>query len=129
MDLSQVRQAVDAGNAAWIEAFRQQNAAALAEVFAEDGAMLRANGQVARGREAIQELMQAGMAKLGPTEMTIDTDGLWIVDNLAYETGRYTYAYTIDGEERRSAGRYVVVWSPDDEGVWKIKADMGLPDD
>ena len=128
-DLAAVRAAVDAGNAGWIDAFRRGDAAALVQVFAEDGVLLRQSGEVARGREEIRGLMQPTMDSLGPTETTIETDRLWCVDDLAYETGRYSYSFTKDGEPQVAAGRFVVVWRHVGDGVWKIQADMGLPDD
>ena len=128
IDLHEVRRAIDAGNAAWATACRQQDGAALANVFLEDGVLLQPNGDIARGREAIGDLMQAGMDNVGPTEATVETEQLWAVDECVYETGSYTYAFTADGKPQAINGRYVVVWQRDDDGQWRISVDLGLPD-
>ena len=69
------------------------------------------------------------MEKWGSTETTIDTDNLWVVDNIAFETGRYSYTYTPKGGVQTvSRGRYVVRWKRQPTGEWKIETDLGLPD-
>jgi uncharacterized protein (TIGR02246 family) len=129
LDITTVRSAVDSGNAGWIDAFRKSDGKALSQLFTEDGAMLQSSGEHRRGREAIQKAIQSGMDKMGSTETTIDTDGLWLVDNMAYETGRYSYTYTPKGkDEVRDQGRYVVIWKRQPDDTWKIHVDLGLPD-
>lgn len=129
IDIAEIRSDVDAGNAAWIDAFRQSDAAALAEVFNEDGALLGANGKVTRGRERIESAMAEIMAGMGPTETTIESDNLWLVEDTAYESGSYSYTFTPkDKTTQTSAGRYVVLWRRDRDGRWKIQFDIGLPD-
>jgi len=127
--MEDIRRHIDAGNAKWIEAMRYQNPQLLASVFDSDGAMLGSAGKVYRGRDAIADAMGGAMKAWGPTETTIDTDGVWVVDDVAYETGRYTYSRKgEDGQDAVSRGRYVVRWKRQDDGTWKIATDMGLPD-
>ena len=60
----------------------------------------------------------------------IDTEDLWVVDDLAYETGKYTYTYRLVGkEENHIGGHYVTVWKKQSDGGWRIAADMGVSND
>lgn len=129
MNIDQVRRAVDAGNATWILAMRMQDPELLASVFDPTGAMLGSTGKVYRGREGVREAMGGLMQTWGSTETTIDTDNLWVVDCIAFETGRYSYTYKPKGKEKSvSTGRYVVRWKHQPDGSWKIETDLGLPD-
>jgi len=130
MDASAVRRAVDAGNAEWIEAFRAGDARRIAEIFDESGVMLRSLGSYARGREEIREALGQTMARFGPTETTLQTDDLWVVVDVAYETGRYRYSFTPPaGTPTALTGRYVVRWKRQTDGTWKIDMDLGLADE
>ena len=129
IDIDEVRRAVDAGNATWITAMRMQDPTLLASVFDPQGVMLGSDGAVYRGPGAVREAMGELMEKWGSTETTIDTDNLWVVDNIAFETGRYSYSYTPKGGVPTvSRGRYVVRWKRQPTGRWKIETDLGLPD-
>ena len=129
MGIDEVRRAVDAGNANWITAMRTQDSALLASLFDPQGSMLGSGGAVHRGPAAVREAMGGLMDKWGPTETTIDTDNLWVVDDIAFETGRYTYTYTLEGGDKTvDRGRYVVRWKRQPDGSWKIETDLGLPD-
>ena len=129
MGIDEVRRAVDEGNAQWIAAMRAQDANLLASVFDPRGVMLGSDGKVYRGREAVRDAMGRVMTHWGATETTIDTDGLWVIDDVAFETGRYSYTFTPEGgDQRTSRGRYVVRWRRQPDGSWKIETDLGLPD-
>ena len=128
-EMAEVRSAIEAGNARWIEAFRNSDAELLASVFDEHGAILSSSGDRIDGREAIREWMGAVMARFGPAETTIETLNVWVEGDLAYETGGYSYTFRPGTEEERvAAGSYVVVWKRQADGSWKIFRDIGLPD-
>ena len=49
------------------------------------------------------------------------------MDDLAYETGKYTYTFTPPGKaETQTGGHYVTIWKRQADGGWKIMADMGV---
>jgi len=130
MDVDTVRRAIDAGNQEWIEAFRSGDANRLVSIFDGSGTMLCSDGRVARGPDDIRDTISPTMEKFGPTETTIETDEVWVVDNVAYETGRYSYSFTpTDGEPTTLTGRYFVRWKRQRDNTWKIDMDVGLPDD
>ncbi len=128
-ETAEVRSAIDAGNALWIEAFRNSDAELLASAFDENGAILSSSGDRVDGREAIRERMGVAMDRVGPAETTIETLNVWVEGDVAYETGMYSYTFRPGtDDERVAAGRYVVVWKRQADGSWKIFRDIGLPD-
>jgi len=126
MDSAGVRRAVDAGNAAYIEAFKKRTPAAFAALFTVDGAMISADGRVFRGRRAIEARMKNVMARIRMTEGRIETTNLVLMDGLAYETGKWWFSFAADtGAAEPDSGRYVVLWKPE-AGRWKLHRDIGV---
>ncbi len=129
-DIHQIRQAIDAGNAQWIRAYKHADAQLLAAVFTEDGQLLRWDGTVTRGRSAIYERMNAAMQRLGPAEVSITTLKVWPIDDLAYEHGAYIYQFRDENQQAvTSSGKFVVIWKRQSDGSYRIALDMGLPDE
>ena len=109
-DRAQVRAAIDARNAEYISAYAQADARALAAVYDD--------------REEVGRFLN----RVGPVAVTIETADLWVVDDLAYETGEWSYTYAESGEAQRTiGGRYVTVWRRQADGGWRMWADMGVP--
>lgn len=126
-----IRKAIDAGNARYIDAFAKSDAGALAALYDESGSRFSPKGIVVRGRPAIAESVAGFMKSVtGPIKVAIETEDLWVVDDLAYETGKYTYTFTPPGKsETQTGGHYVTIWKHQADGSWKIMADMGVPND
>ena len=124
----EIRKAIDAGNAKYVEAFAKSDAGALAGLYDESGSRFSPNGVVVRGRPAIAESVAAFMKSVtGPIKVNIETQDLWLVDDLAYETGKYTYTFTPPGKtETQTGGHYVTIWKRQADGGWKIVVDMGV---
>lgn len=119
---------IEQGNAEYIAAFARPDAQAFARIYAPDGARFSPNGAMVRGRDAIAADFTDFVNRVGPVTVTIKTDDLWVMDDTAYETGRWTYTYTPQGVPRRTiGGRYVTVWKKQPDGGWRIYADMGVP--
>jgi uncharacterized protein (TIGR02246 family) len=126
---AEIRKSIDAGNAKYVDAFAKSDAGALAGLYDESGSRLSPNGVVVRGRPAIAESVTGFMKSVtGPIKLNIETQDLWVVDDLAYETGKYTYTFTPPGKsETQTGGHYVTIWKHQTDGSWKISADMGVP--
>jgi len=122
-----VRRAVDAGNAAFVAAYKNGDARAFAAIFDDAGALLEKGGETIVGRAGIEK----GMAKRFQTgrmeEGTITTTDIFVFGDLAYETGRYDFVFRKAVTEHRT-GRYVEVWKRQADGEWKMYRDIGLPD-
>jgi uncharacterized protein (TIGR02246 family) len=125
----EIRNAIDAGNAKYIDAFARSDAGALAGLYDESGSRFSPKGVVVRGRPAIAESVAGFMKSVtGPIKVNIETQDLWALDDLVYETGKYTYTFTPPGKsETQTGGHYVTIWKRQADGGWKIIVDMGVP--
>ena len=123
-----VRRSIDAGNAAYIEAFKHADAKALAQVYDPQGSRLNDSGVVIRGRKGIIQDVAKFVDQVGPVKVTLDSKEFWLIDDNAYETGLWSYTFTPSGKsEQHIGGHYVTVWKRQPSGDWKIWADMGVP--
>jgi uncharacterized protein (TIGR02246 family) len=125
---TEVRKAIDKGNEQYIKSMKAADAAGLAGVYAENGARFLDKGKMSRGQKAILADIEGLFKKTGPITVTIDTQELWVVDDRAYESGKWSYTFQPHGKEQtRLAGQYVTVWQKQKDGGWKIIADMAVP--
>ena len=126
--LAEARQAIDKGNAQWIDAWDKADAALLSRLFAEDGILLGRNGKIFKGPQQIFERQKPLMEGAGKgVKVTVTTVDLWLNGDTAYETGKYSYKYQEKGKPVTEEGRYVTIWKRQSDGSWKIIADMGIP--
>jgi len=127
-DATAARRGIEAGNAAYIAAFKRADANALAQVYDPEGARLNEGGVVVRGRSAIADDVGKFVAQVGPVRVMLETKELWLVGDTAYETGLWSYTFQPKGKaEQRIGGHYVTLWKRQPDGSWKIWADMGVP--
>jgi uncharacterized protein (TIGR02246 family) len=123
----EVRKAIEAMNARYISAFKNADAAGVAGVYDENGSRLYPKGVVIRGRKAIRADLEKFIKDVGPVTVALDTLGVWLVDDTAYETGKWSYTFTPPGRQQRTmGGRYVTTWRKQKDGGWKIVADLGI---
>jgi uncharacterized protein (TIGR02246 family) len=127
-DLAAAKQGIQAGNAAYIAAFKKADAKELSEVYDPKGARFNDGGQVVQGRDAIADDVGKFVAKVGPVRVTLDSKEVWLTQDTAYETGIWSYAFQPKGQaEQHIGGHYVTVWRRQPDAGWKILADMGVP--
>jgi len=123
-----VRRAIDAGNAAYIAAFKQADAKALSQVYDPQGSRLNEGGVVVRGQAAIIKDVGDFVSQVGPVRVALDSKEFWLIDDKAYETGVWSYTFQPkEKAEQQIGGHYVTVWRKQPDGGWKIWADMGVP--
>jgi uncharacterized protein (TIGR02246 family) len=126
--LREARQAIDKGNAQWIEAWDKADASLIAALFAEDGVLLGRNGKFFKGPQQVLERMKPVLEGAGKgVKATVTTVDLWLDADIAYETGTYSYKYQEKGKPVTEEGRYVTIWKRQGDGSWKIIMDMGVP--
>ena len=124
----EVREAIDRNNAQYIKSYSDADATALAAVYDSKGSRLSSNGVVHLGREKITAVVSRFLNNVGPVKVSLETVDLWVVDDLAYETGKWTYTYTPKGKEERTSGsRYVTIWKRQANKDLKMLADMAVP--
>jgi ketosteroid isomerase-like protein len=95
--LAEVRQAIDKGNAQWIEGWAKGDAAMVAAIFADDGVQLAGSGKIFKGPQQIRERQKAAMQGAEKGKPGVDE------------------------------GRYVTIWKRQKDGSWKLAMDMGVP--
>jgi uncharacterized protein (TIGR02246 family) len=122
MEPAELRSAIESLTAEWETAFNAGDAAAVAEVYAEDATLMPDGRDIVTGRDAIRQFWSGAMAE-APEGVVADLETLEVrgAGNLAYEIGRYTDRA---GDEVVERGKYLVVWKQQADGTWKIVADI-----
>jgi uncharacterized protein (TIGR02246 family) len=100
----------------WGGFVRDKDAAAIAQLYTEDGALMPPNMPIAKGRSAIQQGWTSMLQSPGfdltfaPEQIQVSTSGDMALDRGTYRLGEET-------------GKYVVVWRKIG-GEWKVAADI-----
>jgi uncharacterized protein (TIGR02246 family) len=117
-------QAIRSVVANWLGHIRNRDAAAIAQLYTEDGALMPPGAPAAQGRQAVEQAWRGMMETPGfeltfePTEIVVSSAGDMALD-------RGTYRFTSSGSDGpvTDTGKYVVVWRNID-GSWKAAADI-----
>ncbi len=125
-DLEAVAEAFAAARAEYKRAFEAGDAAALAALFTEDGIQLPPDGEMRKGRTAIEQDFAAGFAETTSREVTITQTDMGASGSLAYEIGNFTLTLHVEGvaDPIVDEGEYLVVSKRMEDGSWKIYAHM-----
>jgi uncharacterized protein (TIGR02246 family) len=115
----EVRNAVEAGNRAFIAAFLAGDANAVAQLYTGDAQVISPGEPVARGRSAIAAAWQKTIDS-GVKDLSLQTAEVESAGDLACETG---IVRLVSKDGSSSEGRYVVVWKREG-GHWKLHRDI-----
>ena len=124
VDVAAEEQAIRSEVAQWLELVKAKDAAAIADLYAEDGAVMPANVPIGKGRAAIQQTWASMMATPGfdltfsPEQIIISSSG-----DMALDRGIYRLTVAPGGTPQTDTGKYVVVWRKLG-GEWKAAADI-----
>jgi uncharacterized protein (TIGR02246 family) len=126
-DPAALRDTIQAREREWSAAFLAGNAAGIAALYTEDGATVQASGEWSRGRDGITKSMQAQFDTLAVTAREDITEEVTPAGEYAVEIGHFSSQGTskTDKSPRTSAGRYMVLWRKDADGVWRLHRDIG----
>jgi uncharacterized protein (TIGR02246 family) len=119
-DEQAIREKVDR----WLQLVKAKDAAAIAELYAEDGAVMPPNAPIGKGRTAIQQTWASMMGTPGfdltfvPEQIVVSASG-----DLALDRGTYSLAIAPGGTQQTDTGKYVVVWRKIGSD-WKAAADI-----
>jgi len=108
----------------WIQLVKAKDAAAIAAIYAEDGAVMPPNAPIGKGRAAIEKTWASMMQTPGfdlniiPDQIIVSSSG-----DMALDRGTYSLAIAPNGTAMTDTGKYVVVWRKIG-GEWKAAADI-----
>ncbi|UCF90777.1 MAG: SgcJ/EcaC family oxidoreductase [Desulfobacterales bacterium] len=117
---SEVRAAIKAANEKFMTAFRQGDAAGMANLYTKDGQVLPPNSEIVAGKEALHWFWQALM-DMGIKEAKLEIVEVEGLGDTAIEVSKYT----LWGEGGRvfDKGKYIVIWKRE-QGEWKLHRDI-----
>jgi uncharacterized protein (TIGR02246 family) len=115
----EIRNAVEAGNRAFIAAFLRGDSQAVAQLYTENAQVIAPGEPVARGRTAIAAAWQKAIDG-GVKDLSLQTAEVESAGDLACETGTVRL---VSKAGAVTEGRYVVVWRRV-AGQWKLHRDI-----
>ena len=116
--------AVDAVAQAFHDGVANQDAAALASLYAEDGKFLPPGLEPCEGRAEIQAAMQQ-LLDMGARSLDVEPLEVREAGQLTIEYGRYTLGIEPEGAEPvTQLGKYIVIHEPQEDGSNRIAFDI-----
>ena len=118
-----VRQAIEANNKAFVEAFNRGEAGTVADLYTNDALLLPPNSPMIAGRTGIGEFWQK-LITAGLKAVSLDTERVDVCGDTAYEVGHYALTIPIAaGGTVTDKGKYIVVWKREGRN-WKLTRDI-----
>jgi uncharacterized protein (TIGR02246 family) len=108
----------------WLQLVKAKDAAGIAALYAEDGAVMPPNAPIGKGRAAIQQTW-ASMMQTPGFDLTFTPEQIVVSSSrdMALDRGTYSLAIAPAGKTQTDTGKYVVVWRKVG-GDWKAAADI-----
>ena len=108
----------------WMQLVKAKDAAAIAQLYAEDGAVMPPNAPIGKGRAAIQQTWASMMGTPG-FDLTITPEQILVSSSgdMALDRGTYRLTVAPGGTTQTDTGKYVVVWRKIGDD-WKAAADI-----
>ena len=117
-------QAIRAQVDRWLQFVKAKDAAGIAQLYTEDGAVMPPNAPIGKGRAAIEQTWASMMQTPGfdltfnPEQIVLSSSG-----DMALDRGTYKLAVAPNGTAQTDTGKYVVVWRKIGN-EWKAAADI-----
>lgn len=100
---------------AYMDAFNEGDADAVAGLHTEDAVHLSAGMPAVEGRSAIRELIASSLSRMPPeARFAFEPRDVRIADGWAVERG------VTEGAEGFPPGKYVMLYEGDEDGCWRI---------
>jgi uncharacterized protein (TIGR02246 family) len=124
LTLSSHETAIRSTNERWLRLIKEGDAAAVAQLYAPDGAIMPPGAPKAEGTASIEKVWSGLMATPG-FELTFRADDITVASGGDMALDRGTYRLSMSGPQgpTQDVGKYVVVWRKV-EGTWKVAADI-----
>lgn len=122
-----LKNTIQAREKEWSAAFLAGNGAGVAALYTADAAQIQPVGDAYTGHDGITKAMQAQLDTLAVTAREDITEEVIPAGDYALEIGHYSYQATSKTNKKplSSAGRYMVLWRKDTDGVWRLHRDIG----
>ncbi len=118
----------DRANKAFAAAMVKGDAAAVANLYTEDGQLYFMDGKTYKGRQALTELMAGFFSSDKVKAMTITSEESHMLGDALFDSGHYEMTLVgKDGKETTSKGRYLQIMKKGKDGVWRLWRDCPLP--
>lgn len=119
-DEQQIRDA----NTHWLQLIAQQDAQAIANLYAEDGSIFPPGAPIATGREAVGAVWHH-LFEIPGFSLTFETTKLSISrsNDMAIDIGTYTLTTGVGDKRTTENGKYVVTWMKRG-GTWQAYTDI-----
>lgn len=115
---------IEALNTEFETAFNGKDAAALAELYTEDAAIFPPDAPRIDGNEGIVDYWR-GAIEAGVTDLTLNTAEVEDSGSFVYEVGSFSLkAPGQNGASTDVEGQYVVIWTKDEGGKWRLHRDI-----
>jgi uncharacterized protein (TIGR02246 family) len=127
VDAAALKEAIQAREKEWSAAFLAGNPTGIAALYTEDGASIEPVGDWTPGREGIAKSVKTELDTINVTAREDITEEVIPAGNYAVEIGHYSYAGTSKTSKApvSAAGRYMVLWRKDADGIWRLHRDIG----
>jgi uncharacterized protein (TIGR02246 family) len=112
------RKAVTQVIAAYLDAYRRNDAAAIAGLYAGNAVLLPPGHTLVTGRDDIRAYWKRGME----SGFAMDTVRIEVAPGSGYVVGRYYVPP--DGDDPAETGKFVIALRREPDGVWRITADI-----
>lgn len=120
---------VTANHQAFLKHTYAGDAQKVADLYTEDAVTLFPGAPMTKGRFMILAQKKTAFAKVNVLDGKLETLELSRDGTLGYEVGRFRYVTQAMGHDPRTiTGTFMVVWLQGSDGVWRIKAETGIPD-
>ena len=124
VDRSADEQAIRGHVERWLQLVKGKDAAGIAALYAEDGAVMPPNAPIGKGRAAIEQTW-ASMMRTPGFDLTFTPERILVSSSgdMALDRGTYRLAIAPGGKAQTDTGKYVVVWRKIGN-EWKAAADI-----